>query len=443
MAAPQGRSRGGPVGQPDRAPQGHVRVRVRPEEDGVLPARRAGPQAHLRRLPGAAAALHHALGARLRSGLQPVDPRPPARAPAPRRRRAAGRHLRVHQGRHRLAGDLRRAGLPLLPRHQARGADDPLGGGHAHPRHHHHHDGRRHGLRRRLDRPLAALDGSDLHLRRGGDLRAHPRAHRSVRRPRHCGGGRLPPLPQPRRLAGGDPPRRRRPGEPGDPRHGRLLDARHAGAGLRQHPPALQALPHHHRHPQRLRPRPHPARPPPLHGQLGEDRRDGDGGLRGAGEGGSCRPRPHRGLHLEGDPRLLHLHRVRPLLRQLPGPQDRQDPEPQAAHARPARSPLRSRERVHQPPRRAQGCRRRRARSRSWGRARSRRARPRRARPRRARPRRPRSRRPRPPRAGVPGQPHPGPHGDRRRRWISSPTSSTPTCSGPAPPAAPARSSAR
>ena len=52
------------------------------------------------------------------------------------------------------------------------------------------------------------------------------------------------------------------------------------------------------------------------------------------------RLRPHRAFHLEGRARLLHLHRVRALLGQLPGAHDRQDPEPQAPHARSSRSPL-------------------------------------------------------------------------------------------------------
>ena len=38
---------------------------------------------------------------------------------------------------------------------------------------------------------------------------------------------------------------------------------------------------------------------------------------------GAGRRRAHRALHVEGDPRLLHVHRVRSLLGQLPGAQDR------------------------------------------------------------------------------------------------------------------------
>ena len=56
--------------------------------------------------------------------------------------------------------------------------------------------------------------------------------------------------------------------------------------------------------------------------------------------------RTNRALYVEGDPRLLHLHRVRTLLGQLPCAPDRQGPQPQAFHARFARSPLRARGRV-------------------------------------------------------------------------------------------------
>ena len=50
---------------------------------------------------------------------------------------------------------------------------------------------------------------------------------------------------------------------------------------------------------------------------------------------------------MEGDPRLLHVHRVRALLGQLPGAPHGQDPQPQAPDARSPRSPLRARRRVH------------------------------------------------------------------------------------------------
>ena len=55
---------------------------------------------------------------------------------------------------------------------------------------------------------------------------------------------------------------------------------------------------------------------------------------------------------MEGDPRLLHLHRVRALLGQLPGAPHGQDPEPQAPDARASRSPLQPGRRVHRAPRR-------------------------------------------------------------------------------------------
>ncbi len=72
--------------------------------------------------------------------------------------------------------------------------------------------------------------------------------------------------------------------------------------------------------------------------------RYGREGGRRCGRRGSGREGQDRRLHVEGDPRLLYVHRMRSLLRQLPGAQDRQDPEPEDAHARSARSSwLRSR----------------------------------------------------------------------------------------------------
>ena len=54
--------------------------------------------------------------------------------------------------------------------------------------------------------------------------------------------------------------------------------------------------------------------------------------------GGPSRRRPprgrrHRGLHVEGPARLLHVHRVRPLPGPVPGVGDGQAAEPQARHA--------------------------------------------------------------------------------------------------------------
>ena len=130
--------------------------------------------------------------------------------------------------------------------------------------------------------------------------------------------------------------------------HG-LLDARDARPPLLEPAPALEALPHHHGDPERLLPDLEPAR---AASPMARERREAHG------EGGrpparcadptmaAGRRRADRALHVEGDPRLLHVHRVRSLLGQLPGAQDRQDPAPEAAHARSARSPLRPRERA-------------------------------------------------------------------------------------------------
>ena len=58
--------------------------------------------------------------------------------PEPVARRAARRHLRLHQGRVRAARDHRRAGVRLLPRRSARKAHDAERRGAGDPRHHHH-----------------------------------------------------------------------------------------------------------------------------------------------------------------------------------------------------------------------------------------------------------------------------------------------------------------
>ena len=73
-----------------------------------------------------------------------------------------------------------------------------------------------------------------------------------------------------------------------------------------------------------------------------------------------ARRRAHRALHVEVDPRLLHVHRVRALLGQLPGAPHGQDPQPQAPDARSARPPLRARGRDRPPARRTRTADRRR-----------------------------------------------------------------------------------
>ncbi len=160
------------------------------------------------------------------------------------------------------------------------------GEGIAHPRHHHRHDGRRHGLRRRLHRPLAPLDRPDLHPGRGGHLRAHPRAHRAVRRPRHRGGRGL-------RTSTRTRPARwwRSILDGAGPENLAIL----ATLGFWTHATLVlvfaNLLPHS-KHFHIITAIPNvfarditPARPPALHGRLREDRRAGDEGRRGAREG--------------------------------------------------------------------------------------------------------------------------------------------------------------
>ena len=351
LAAPQGGAAGGPDRQPDRAPEGHLGIRVPPAEDGLLPARGPRPQAHLRRLPGPAPPVRDPLGPRLQPVVQLLDPRARSGAPAGRRRDRARPPLRVPEGHRGVAGRLRRAGLHLLPRDRARVADDALLRGHPHPRHYPDDDAGRHALRRRVDRAAPPLLDDDLQRGQHAALRAH-RHHRRPLRPHPRGPlrARLALLPEPRRLPGRVDAERGGAAEPGGLRAPRLLDPRHAGDGVPEPPPALQALPHHHGDPERLRARPLAARPAAARGaERRGDRRDGHEGGRGARARPAGRPRADRGLHLEGDPRLLHVHRVRPLLGQLPGPQDGQDPQPQAVHPRPARPPLRPRGRVPEP----------------------------------------------------------------------------------------------
>ena len=74
------------------------------------------------------------------------------------------------------------------------------------------------------------------------------------------------------------------------------------------------------------------------------------------------RPREDQGPDLEGRARLLHVHRVRPLLRQLPGVHDRQEALAQAPHARAARPPVRRASRADRArDATSRGCKRRRA----------------------------------------------------------------------------------
>ncbi len=99
-------------------------------------------------------------------------------------------------------------------------------------------------------------------------------------------------------------------------------------------------------HPERLLPEPRPAGP--AASDRGDRRRrdgeapGGDGQGPRRSHGSRDRSRARGAFVVEGDPRLLHVHRVRPLLGQLPGAPHRQDPEPEAPHARPPQPPLRA-----------------------------------------------------------------------------------------------------
>ena len=63
--------------------------------------------------------------------------------------------------------------------------------------------------------------------------------------------------------------------------------------------------------------------------------------LRGSGRGRRLRPRQDRGLHLEGDAGLHHLHRVRAVPEPVPGLEHRQAAQPEDAGHGPAGPPLR------------------------------------------------------------------------------------------------------
>ena len=75
--------------------------------------------------------------------------------------------------------------------------------------------------------------------------------------------------------------------------------------------------------------------------------------LRGPAGGRHVRPREGRGLHLEGDARLRHLHRVRPLPVAVPGVEHRQAAVAQARDHGPARPPVRQGALPHRRPGRA------------------------------------------------------------------------------------------
>ena len=403
-------------------------LRVRAEEDGLLPAGRARPQAHLRRLHGAARC------ARSCSGAAASTRRSTSGSSGPTRSSARPR-LRVREGRRRDArASSARSSSSTTASSSPEARMTLSRRGHAHPRHHRHDDARRHGLRRRVASSLVAQvrrrcvpAGRRRAVRRACQTSiAHDR--RAARRaPSAHDGWSLFPSP------GGLALRRMlREARPGDPRrssrtigfwtHSTLV------LDLPEPAPALEALPHHHGDPERLlaRPRRRPAACRPWRRTPRSSWRDGE---KAAEEADRRRRRVGiaRIEHfiLEGDPRLLHVHRVRPLLRQLPGAQDRQDAlapsssrsicattsttrEDELADARARRGGARARTAARTAPPRT-------ARQHDASEARRSDA--------------PRAARDRPARG--------------TRRSTSCPTSSTPTCSGPAPPAAPARSSAR
>ena len=191
-------------------------------------------------------------------------------------------------------------------------------------------------------------------------------------------------------LAGGHQP---------DPEHGRRLA------------PVQRLLQHLLQARGRRRRRPRPA--------AADDQRRQADRLRGSGRGRRLRPRQDRGLHLEGDAGLHHLHRVRAVPEPVPGVEHGQAAQPEDGDHGPARPPLRQ---GPVPARRADRVARPRPTTTSSGPATSR----------PGPPATPASRAPTTPR--------------RTARW-SAPSrragSSTPTSCGAAPTAAPASSSAR
>jgi 1-acyl-sn-glycerol-3-phosphate acyltransferase len=117
-----------------------------------------------------------------------------------------------------------------------------------------------------------------------------------------------------------------------------LLGPWHARPHLSQYLAALEALPRHHSHSQRLfsqlaargAPHPHGRQRRPAHGEGGSGRRKARP---------ACRPRrrlAHGAFHVEIDSRFLYVHRMRALFGQLSGNQDGQGPQPQAFHPGPA-----------------------------------------------------------------------------------------------------------
>ena len=113
------------------------------------------------------------------------------------------------------------------------------------------------------------------------------------------------------------------------------------GAGVPDHRHLLQAPAHRHRPDQRLL---QAAAQGARRAAAGHRRRRQADRLHGRGEpvrGHRLRQGQDRGLHLEGLPRLRHLHRVRPLPVPVPGLEHRQAAVAEAGDHGPARPPVR------------------------------------------------------------------------------------------------------
>ena len=167
-------------------------------------------------------------------------------------------------------------------------------------------------------------------LQRHLDLRAVPGRlgqHRQL--PLRQGGV---PLPRHGQTAGSAGPARQR-----DPRDRRAAAAHRRDAGLLADRLALQAPAHRlgsaQRHLQATAQCPGPAAAGRVRRQVHR--------LRGSRRGRGTGPRKDRGLHLEGLPRLHHVHRVRALPVAVPGMEHRKTVVPQDPHHEPARSPVR------------------------------------------------------------------------------------------------------
>ncbi len=263
-----------------------------------------------RRAPIAAVRERSAPGRRPR-GIRPGPaqdvPRPSGRAAprgdllglrAPDRRHGQHRDGWTRPGRHR--GAVRRGAL-----------DGPVRAPERRRRHRPRVD--RLGVRTAPHLPAGA---ADVHPR----CPDHPGDDRWGRGDRAAGPGRRggPIRRRPRRLhrgPPGGPPAEPRP----EPRRGALrravVEPHRARRRVPRLPPVQQAPPHRHELPQHLPAQARPARRAAGHGPRGRGRH--------------VRPADAPGPGLEGPPRRLHVHRVRPLHGGLPGQLHRQAAQPQ------------------------------------------------------------------------------------------------------------------